>query len=101
MTGNVLVAANFLINTLFGLYLGALWLRFALARARAEGTVSSRPVLLSLPFHQRLLRRADHAEQLLHVSAQALLFGCEREIHRQFPSRLASSSTRFARWYMA
>jgi YggT family protein len=36
MTGNVLVAANFLINTLFGLYLGALWLRFVLARARAD-----------------------------------------------------------------
>lgn len=36
MTGNVLVAANFLINTLFGLFLGALWLRFALARARAD-----------------------------------------------------------------
>jgi len=36
MTGNLLVAANFLINTLFGLYLGALWLRFALARARAD-----------------------------------------------------------------
>ncbi len=36
MTGNVLVAANFLLNTLFGLYLGALWLRFVLARARAD-----------------------------------------------------------------
>jgi YggT family protein len=36
MTGNLLIAANFLINTLFGLYLGALWLRFALARARAD-----------------------------------------------------------------
>lgn len=36
MMGNLTVAANFLINTLFGLYLGALWLRFALARARAD-----------------------------------------------------------------
>ena len=36
MTDNLLVAANFLINTLFGLYLGALWLRFVLARARAD-----------------------------------------------------------------
>lgn len=36
MSGNLLVAANFLINTLFGLYLGALWLRFALARVRAD-----------------------------------------------------------------
>ena len=34
--GNLTVAANFLINTLFGLYLGALWLRFVLARARAD-----------------------------------------------------------------
>src|SRR5207344_2242742 len=48
-----------------------------------------------------VLRRADRAQQLLHVSAQAVLFGREGEIHRQFPSRLASSSTRFARWYMA
>lgn len=36
MSGNLLVATNFLINTLFGLYLGALWLRFALARVRAD-----------------------------------------------------------------
>jgi len=36
MTGNLIVAANFLANTLLGLYMGALVLRTALARRRAD-----------------------------------------------------------------
>lgn len=36
MNGSLLTAANFLINALFGLYMGALMLRFILGRRRAD-----------------------------------------------------------------
>jgi len=36
MPGNVLTAVDFLLNTLFGLFMGALYLRFALARQRSD-----------------------------------------------------------------